>query len=137
MGKKKHGSTGKIKSLSDLINLIRSIEDNLIVNKPPQSDLSTFPIINLLLACAMAAWQSQQMQTDAIELVNRVKSTNKLLSHLASDPPFSKATNFDSIMNLTMQVSLNNFQETTLSTSVNIYSLVDFTSSVSEIQLAS
>ena len=46
---------GLIKSLSDLTDLIRSIEDNLIVNKLPQSDMSTFPIINLLLACAMAA----------------------------------------------------------------------------------
>ena len=68
---------------------------------------------------------------------NRVNSTNKLLSHLASDPAFSKATNSDSIMDLTMQVSLNNFQETTPPTSVNMYPLVDFTSSVSEIQLVS
>jgi hypothetical protein len=35
---------GLIKSLSDLTDLIRSIEDNLIVNKLPQSNMSTFPL---------------------------------------------------------------------------------------------
>ena len=99
--------------------------------------MSTFSHYKLVLACAMAAWQSQQMQTNAIKLVNRGKSTNKLISLLALDLAFFKATNSNSIMNLTMQVSLNNFQETTPPISVNIYPLVDFTLSVSAIQLAS
>ena len=49
------------------------------------------------------------MQTKAIELVYNGISINKLLSHSASGPAFSKATNF-----LTMQVYLDDFQETAL-----------------------
>ena len=35
---------GLIKPFSDLIDLIRSIADNLIVNKLAQSNMSTFPL---------------------------------------------------------------------------------------------
>ena len=49
------------------------------------------------------------MQTKAIELVYNGISINKLLSHSASGQAFSKATNF-----LTMQVYLDDFQETAL-----------------------
>ena len=72
------------------------------------------------------------MQIKAIELVYNGISTNKLLNHLASDLAFSKAINF-----LTMQVYLDDFQETAPPASVNTYPLVSFTSSMSEIQLAS
>ena len=77
------------------------------------------------------------MQTEAIELVKRGISINKLLSHSASDPAFSKATNSASMVDLTMQVCLDDFQETVPPTSVNTYPLVGFTSFVLEIQLAS
>ena len=77
------------------------------------------------------------MQIKAIELVYNGKSINKLLSHSASDPAFSKAINSDSMVDLAMQVYLDDFQETTPPASVNTYPLVGFTSSVSEIQLAS
>ena len=77
------------------------------------------------------------MQIKAIELVYNGISINKLLSYLASDPAFSKATNSNSMVNLAMQVCLNDFQETTPSASVNTYPLAGFTSSVSKIQLSS
>jgi hypothetical protein len=48
---------------------------------------------------------------DATRLVNRGKSTKKILSHSTSCPTFSKATNSASIMDLTMQVNFDNFQE--------------------------
>ena len=85
----------------------------------------------------MAAWQSQRMQTEAIELVKIGISINKFLGHLASDPAFFKATNSASMVDLAMQVCLVDFQETAPPASVNTYPLVGFTSSVSEIQLAS
>ena len=77
------------------------------------------------------------MQIEAIELVYNGISINKLLSHSASDPAFSKATNSDSMVDLAMQVCLDDFQETAPPASVNTYPLVGFISSVSEIQLAS
>ena len=77
------------------------------------------------------------MQIEAIELVKRGISINKLLSHSASDPAFSKATNFASMVDLAMQVCLDDFQETASPASVNTYPLVGFTSFVLEIQLAS
>ena len=77
------------------------------------------------------------MQTKAIELVYNGILINKLLSHSTLDLTFSKATNFDSMVDFAMQICLDDFQETTLPASVNTYSLVGFTSSISEIQLAS
>ena len=77
------------------------------------------------------------MQMEAIELVYNGISINKLLSHSALDPTFSKATNYDSMVDLAMQVCLDDFQETAPPASVNTYPLVGFTSSVLEIQLAS
>ena len=85
----------------------------------------------------MAAWQSQCMQMEAIELVYNSISINKLLSHSASDIAYSKATNSDSMVDVAMQVCLDDFQETAPLVSVNTYPLVGFTSSVSEIQLTS
>ena len=77
------------------------------------------------------------MQINAIELVYNGISINKLLSQLISDLAFSKATNSDSMVDLAMQVCLDDFQETAPPGSLNTYPLVGFTSSVSEIQLAS
>ena len=57
----------------------------------------------------MAAWQSQGKQTETTELVNGGISINKLLSHIALDLAFSKAINFVSILDLTMQVFLDDF----------------------------
>ena len=81
----------------------------------------------------MAAWQSQCMQIEAIELVYNGISINKLLNHLALDPAFSKATNSDSMVNLAMQVYLDDFLEAAPPASVKTYPLVGFTSYVSEI----
>ena len=75
----------------------------------------------------MAAWQSQGKQIETTELVNEGISINKLLSHIALDPAFSKAINYVSILDLTMQVFLDDFQETALPVSVNTYLLVGFT----------
>ena len=72
----------------------------------------------------MATWQSQCMQIEAIELLYNVISITKLLSHSASSPAFSKATNSDSMVDLAMQVYLDDFQETAPPTSVNTYPLV-------------
>ena len=47
------------------------------------------------------------------------QSINKLLSHTALDPAFSKAINSVSILDLTMQVFLDDFQETAPSACVN------------------
>ena len=55
------------------------------------------------------------------------QSINILLSHKASDPAFSKATNSISMLDLIVQVFLDNFQETTPPVSVNTYPLVGFT----------
>ena len=66
----------------------------------------------------MVAWQSQGKQTETTELVNGGISINKLLSHTALDPAFSKAINSVSILDLTMQVFLDDFQETILPASV-------------------
>ena len=77
------------------------------------------------------------MQIEAIELVYNGILINKLLNHSASDPAFFKATNSDSMVDLVMQVCLDDFQETASPASVNTYPLVGFTSSISEIQLAS
>ena len=77
------------------------------------------------------------MQIEAIELVYNDISINKLLSHLALDLTFSKATNSNSMVDLAMQIYLDDFQETAPPASVSTYSLVGFTSSISEIQLAS
>ena len=75
----------------------------------------------------MAAWQSQGKQTETTELVNGGISINKLLSHIALDPAFFKAINSVSILDLTMQVFLDYFQETALSASVSTNPLVGFT----------
>ena len=85
----------------------------------------------------MASWQSQCIQIEAIELGYNSISINKLLSHSASNPAFSKATNSDSMVDHAMQVCLDDFQETAPPANVNTYPLVGFTSYVSEIQLAS
>ena len=66
------------------------------------------------------------MQTEAIELVKRGISINKLLSHSASDPAFSKATNSASMVDLTMQVCLDDFQELVPPISVNTYLLTPY-----------
>ena len=75
----------------------------------------------------MAAWQSQGKQTETTELINGGIWINKLLSHTALDPSFSMATNYVSILDLTMQVFLDDFQEATPPASVNTYPLVGFT----------
>ena len=75
----------------------------------------------------MATWQSQGKQTETTELVNEGIAINKLINHTASDPAFSKTTNSVSILDLTMQVFLDDFQETVIPASVNTYPLVDFT----------
>jgi len=55
------------------------------------------------------------------------QSINILLSHTASDPAFSKATNSISMLDLTVQVFLDDFQKIAPPTSVNTYPLVGFT----------
>ena len=75
----------------------------------------------------MTAWQSQGKQTETTELVNKGISINKLLSHTTLDLAFFKAINSVFILDLTMQVFLDDFQETTLPASVNTYLLVGFT----------
>ena len=66
------------------------------------------------------------MQIEAIELVKRGISINKLLSHSASDPAFFKATNSASMVDLTMQVCLDDFQELVPPISVNTYLLTPY-----------
>ena len=75
----------------------------------------------------MAAWQSQGKQIETTELVNGGISINILLSHIASNPAFSKATNSVSMLDLTIQVFLDDFQETVSPVCVNTYLLVGFT----------
>ena len=72
-----------------------------------------------------------------IKLINRGISINRLLSHTGLDLVFSKAPNSASMVDLTMQFYLDDFEETTSPTRVNKSSPVGFTSSVSKIQLAS
>ena len=66
----------------------------------------------------MVAWQSQGKQTEITELVNGGISINKLLSHTDLDSGFSKTINSISILDLTMQVFLDDFQEIALPASV-------------------
>ena len=64
-------------------------------------------------------------------------SSRKWRSHSAFSPTLSKAMNFDSIVDLAMQVCLEDFQDIAAPPRVKIYPLVDFESLVSDIQFAS
>ena len=75
----------------------------------------------------MVAWQSQGKQTETIELVNGGIPINILLSHTTSNPAFSKAINFVSMLDLTMQIFLDDFQKIAPSASMNTYPLMGFT----------
>jgi len=75
----------------------------------------------------MVAWQSQGKQIETTKLVNGGISINILLSHIVSNPTFSKATNSVSMLDLTIQVFLDDFQEIVSPVSVNTYLLVGFT----------
>ena len=83
--------------------------------------------LNLALNTYYGSLKSQGKQTETTKLINGGISINKLLSHTALDPTFSMATNSISISDLTMQVFLDDFQETTPPASVNTYPLVGFT----------
>ena len=67
---------------------------------------------------------------------NGISSKNSR-SYSASCPTLSKAMNSDSIVEHAIHVFLKDFQDTVTPPRVNIYPLVDFDSSKSEIQLAS
>ena len=58
-------------------------------------------------------------------------------SHSASSPALSKVMNFNSIMERSIHVWLEDFQDIVAPLRVNTYSLVDFDSSKSAIQLTS
>ena len=75
----------------------------------------------------MASWHSQGNQIETTELINGGISINKLLSHIALNLAFFKATNFVFMLDLTMQVFLDDFKEITPPASVNTYPLVGFT----------
>lgn len=64
-------------------------------------------------------------------------SSKNCLSHYASSPHLSKATNSDSMVDLVITVCLEDFQDTAAPAIVNTYPLVDFESLISDIQLAS
>ena len=64
-------------------------------------------------------------------------SLRKWRSHCASSPALSKDINFDSILDLVMQVCMEDFQDTTAPPRVKTYPLVNFESLVSDIQFAS
>ena len=64
-------------------------------------------------------------------------SSRKWQSHFASSLVLSKAMNFDSIVDLAMQVCLEDFQDTAAPPRVKTYPLMDFESLVSDIQFVS
>ena len=64
-------------------------------------------------------------------------SSKNCCSHSASSLALSKAMNSDSIVERAIHVCLKDFQNTTAPPRVNTYTLVDFDSSESAIQLAS
>ena len=96
-----------------------------------------FSLYILFLALAIVAWLSQWIDTDGAGLFQIGISIKRFLSHSASVPAFSKATNSDSIVERAVTVRLDDFQDTAPPPSVITYPLVDFNSSESEIQLAS
>ena len=88
------------------------------------------------LALPTAALLSQCIHTAGTGLGQLKISSKKFRSHSASSPALSKEINFDSIVDLEIQVCLDYFQDTTAPPSVNTYPLVDFVSLVLVIQFA-
>ena len=96
-----------------------------------------FLLYILLCALPIADWLSQCMQIAGIGFDNLGITSTNWRSHSASSVTLSKAMNSDFIVDLTMQVYLEDFNETTAPPRVNTYPLVDFESFISEIQFAS
>jgi len=64
-------------------------------------------------------------------------SSRNYRTHSASSPALSKAINFDSIVEQSMQVYLEDFQDTVTSSRVKMYPLINFDSLKFAIQFAS
>ena len=63
--------------------------------------------------------------------------SKKWRNYSASSPTLSKVINSDSIVDLTIHVCFDDFQDTHAPLKINTYPLVDFESFESDIQLAS
>ena len=85
----------------------------------------------------IADWLSQYMQIAGTGFCQLGISSKKFLGHSASSPALSKAINSDSIVNLTIQVCLEDFQDTATPPSVKTYPLVDLKSLELDIQFTS
>jgi len=95
------------------------------------------PLKVLFFAMAIAAWQSQCIDTKGVSFIPKGISAKRFLNYSTSLSANSRATNSVSMVDLAIIVCLVDFQVTAPPPKVNTYPLVDFVSFESEIQLAS